>query len=104
MKYNFTINECELIFAGPNKGYTGNVNTYICNFTFSEPNKEWLWFCIFKQGESTYRQMIQNNACTIPCEVLKNKGMLYIGCYATDTDVKEYVILIFAAFIGLYVK
>lgn len=86
MKYNFTINECELIFAGPNKGYTGNVNTYICNFTFSEPNKEWLWFCIFKQGESTYRQMIQNNACTIPCEVLKNKGMLYIGCYATDTD------------------
>ena len=86
MKYNFTINESELIFAGPNKGYTGNVNTYICNFTFSEPNKEWLWFCIFKQGESTYRQMIQNNACTIPCEVLKNKGMLYIGCYATDTD------------------
>lgn len=86
MKYNFKIQNGRLISGGWPYGFTGNVNTYICHFDIECSIEGIMWFCIFKQGESVYRQLIENGSCIIPQEVLKNPEPLYIGCYGTNAD------------------
>ena len=83
---NFEIHNDRLKSVKYPKGVTGNVNTYICHFDIACDIPDLLWFCIFKQGETVYRQIIENDTCKIPQEVLVNTDPLYIGCYGTNAN------------------
>ena len=83
---NFEIHNDRLKSVKYPKGVTGNVNTYVCHFDIACDIPNLLWFCIFKQGETVYRQIIENNTCKIPQEVLVNTEPLYIGCYGTNAN------------------
>ncbi|MBO5059987.1 MAG: hypothetical protein J6C82_03645 [Clostridia bacterium] len=82
MEYKLIIKNDRLILTGRFDGYTGNVNTYSCYFNIDTDVDGLEWFCVFKQGESCYVQLINNNRCIIPYEVLSITEPLYVGCYA----------------------
>lgn len=86
MEFNFNIKNDRLTSCGHDFGFTGNVNTYFCRFEVECDIEGLIWFCVFKQGEKIYRQLIENGLCIIPQEVLKIQVPLYIGCYGTNAD------------------
>ena len=83
---NFEIHNDRLNSVKYPKGVTGNVNTYVCQFDIACDIPDLIWFCIFKQGGTVYRQLIENSSCLIPSEVLVSAEPLYIGCYGTNAD------------------
>lgn len=86
MVRNFEIHNDRLKSVKYPKGVTGNVNTYSCQFDIACDIPDLVWFCIFKQGDVVYRQIIENGTCIIPSEVLVNTEPLYIGCYGTNAE------------------
>lgn len=63
-----------------------------CEFEFAdEITDDYVKEAYFTYNGTTYKQIIQNNECKIPYEVLENKGMVEIGvvCYKLEND--EYV-------------
>lgn len=91
MEFNFTIKNDKLTSTAYPKGVTGNVNTYTCRFNIECDIAGLIWFCIFKQGDNVYNQIIEDNTCVMPYEVLTSAEPLYIGCYGTngDDDIKR---------------
>lgn len=86
MEFNFTIKNDELKSVAYPKGVTGNVNTYMCIFDIECTIEGLTWFCVFKQGSKIYNQLIEDNMCVMPYEVLTATEPLYIGCYGTNAD------------------
>lgn len=61
-----------------------NINT--CFFEFSEEYNGLSKKAVFTNGENTYSQIINNNECIIPYEVLENEGAIIIGVYGYETS------------------
>ncbi|MBR2248681.1 MAG: hypothetical protein IKE89_03445 [Bacilli bacterium] len=61
-----------------------NINT--CNFQFSEEYQGLSCVAVFTNGTDTYNQIITNNQCIIPSEVLQNEGTLMLGVYGYEAD------------------
>lgn len=80
MELNFKIQKDKLIAGSVLEGNSGSVNTYICNFEILD-NKDYMWLCVFKKGDTAYKQVIKQGKCVIPKEVLENQGDIQIGCY-----------------------
>ncbi len=80
MELNFKIQKDKLIAGSVLEGNSGNVNTYVCNFEILD-NKDYMWLCVFKKGDTAYKQVIKQGKCVIPKEVLENQGDIKIGCY-----------------------
>ncbi len=87
MEFNFKIREDRLLAGKALTGNSGNVNVYTCNFEIAE-NTNFTWLCVFKQGDRAYQQVIENGKCVIPKEVLESAGVIQIGCYGTDGDMR----------------
>ena len=85
MDFNFKIKGDRLIAGEILSGNSGNVNTYSCKFEMTG-NSDFVWICVFRVGEDAYQQVIENGACAIPYEVLKNAGDMEVGCYGTKGD------------------
>ena len=69
-----------------------NINT--CYFEFSEEYNGLSKKAVFTNGENTYSQIISNDECIIPYEVLENEGAIIIGVYgyeiSGETLIKRY--------------
>ena len=91
MEFNFTIKNDKLTSTAYPKGVTGNVNTYTCRVNIESDIAGIISFCIIKQGDNVYNQIIEDNTCVMPYEVLTSAEPLYIGCYGTngDDDIKR---------------
>lgn len=84
MDFNFIISGSRLIAEGAFEGFTGNVNTYFCNFDIRSEIENATWFCVFRQGDFYITQMLEDGRCIIPAEVLECDKPAYIGCFATS--------------------
>lgn len=87
MELNFKIQKDKLIAGSVLEGNSGSVNTYICNFEILD-NKDYMWLCVFKKGDTAYKQVIKQGKCVIPKEVLENQGDIKIGCYGVWDDAR----------------
>ena len=87
MELNFKIQNDSLIAGSILQGKSGNVGTYVCKFDILD-NKDFLWFGVFKKGDSAYQQVIEDGRCIVPKEVLENSGNVEIGCYGTNGDMR----------------
>ncbi len=85
MEFNFKIKNDKLFYANVLEGNSGNANTYICGFDFEE-SENFTWICVFKKEQDAYQQLIVDDKCIIPGEVLDAKGTFLIGCYGTSGD------------------
>lgn len=66
-----------------------------CEFEFSEEiTDDFVKEAYFTLNNETYKQIIENNECKIPYEVLKEKGQVEIGCVAflveNEQEIKRY--------------
>ena len=63
-----------------------------CEFEFAdEITDDYVKEAYFTYNGTTYKQIIQNNECKIPYEVLENKGVVEIGVVAYKLENDEYV-------------
>ena len=61
-----------------------NINT--CYFQFSEEYQGLSCVAVFTNGTDTYSQIITNNQCIIPSEVLQSEGTMMVGVYGYEVD------------------
>ena len=87
MELNFKIQKDRLIAGSVLSGNSGNMGTYLCNFEITD-NRDFLWLCVFKKGDTAYQQVIENDSCVIPKEVLEESGEVKIGCYGTKDGMR----------------
>lgn len=104
MELNFKIQNDRLIAGSVLEGNSGNMGTYICKFEIFEDTTH-MWVCVFKIGDTAYREVIKNKRCAIPQEVLEKSGNIQIGCYGTgDKDRLSTNWLTFSVKEGAYCK
>lgn len=65
--------------------YSGDVNYDTVTFTFSSDWNSYLKTAVFyrTKDEAYYQVLDRNNVCTIPKEVLKSKGTIFISVFGT---------------------
>lgn len=61
-----------------------NINT--CYFQFSEEYQGLSNVAVFTNGTDTYSQIISNNQCIIPSEVLQSEGTMMVGVYGYEVE------------------
>ena len=71
------------------------INITKCKFEFSEEiSNDYVKEAYFKYKNNTYKQIIVNNECDIPSEVLEEKGQIEIGVVAflveNEEEIKRY--------------
>ena len=62
--------------------YTGNVNTYECEFQFS---RSWDTFLARTVVFNDILVLLENNKCRIPAELLHNQGRIDVGVFGANT-------------------
>lgn len=63
--------------------YTGNINTYECEFEFS---RSWDDIPVKIAVFNSLLVVLENGKCTIPAELLRNQGRIDIGVFGTNGD------------------
>ena len=67
--------------------YTGNVNSYICEFELSCEWENMNVFAVFCVNETAYTAaLLKDRTCILPNEVLEEEGEFFVGLYATNGD------------------
>ena len=84
MIINFKVNGDTIKTSEKETFYTGNVNSYICEFEFSEDWDKMTAFCVMTNGKKCVTLYIAEKKCAIPAEILSGKGSVKLGLYATD--------------------
>ncbi len=84
MKIKVTKNEC--LLEEENIVNKGEYNVTEIEFEFSEEYNELVKKAIFATELGAYEKLINNNKCTIPEEVLRQKGYVVIGVYAYKVE------------------
>lgn len=74
----------ELNLVNPEVLKTGNVESYIVDLELDESYLGFTTTLIFKNGTKLYKKILaeEQTSCTIPHEVLEDRGDLYIGLFA----------------------
>lgn len=85
MKFRFNVDGDNLTLSKLKEyGYTGNVNSYICEFNLSEEWEKCYVFAVFSAGDLSFVQSVDlNKQCTIPAELLEESGNITVGLYGT---------------------
>ena len=69
------------------------INVTQCNFEFDESiTDDFVKEAYFTLGDKSYKKIIANNQCTIPYEVLEEKGQIEIGVVAYKVEDEETII------------
>ncbi len=84
MIINFNVNGDTIKTSEKETFYTGNVNSYICEFDFSEDWNNAAAFCVMTNGKKSAVLYIADSKCTVPSEILSGKGTVKLGLYGTD--------------------
>lgn len=61
----------------------GTVNEYTARFTFDEAWDGYQRTAVFSCGDISREQLLTDDACTVPWEVLVSNGYLRVGVYGT---------------------
>ena len=70
-----------------NKAYTGNVNSYICEFDLSEDWDGLSVFAVFSGGDDVYTVLLSEDMhCKIPAEMLSAVGTCSVGLFGTNAS------------------
>ena len=70
-----------------NKAYTGNVNSYICEFDLSEDWDGLSVFAVFSGGDDAYTVLLSEDMhCKIPVEMLSAVGTCAVGLFGTNAS------------------
>jgi hypothetical protein len=77
--HTITLNKTEIVNEGEY-----NINT--CEFELSEEYQGLSCVAVFTNGTDTYSQIISNNQCIIPSEVLQSEGTMMVGVYGYEVD------------------
>lgn len=64
----------------------GEVKVHYAEFTFDSSWDEYTKLAVFKRGVLTMEQMLTDNKCIIPWEVLQKRGTLMVGVYGTTAE------------------
>lgn len=67
------------------------INITECEFEFTEIPDNYVKEAYFTYNGTSYKVLIENNKCSIPYEVLENKGQVEIGVVAYLLENDEYV-------------
>ena len=86
MIINFKVNGDTIKTSEKETFYTGNVNSYICEFEFSEDWDKAAAFCVMTNGKKSAVLYIADSKCTVPSEILSGKGTVKLGLYGTDSN------------------
>ena len=86
MIYNFIVSNDKLSVQEQRNAISGNVNFYQCRFTFVDCIRDIKWYCVFKKNDNAYVVEIENDVCMIPENVLKDKGVVYVGVFGTSSE------------------
>ena len=65
---------------------TGNVNSYICDFSKNDDWEALQAFAVFGVEDRMYCAAISENRCYIPHEILENEGEILVGVYGTNAS------------------
>ena len=67
--------------------YTGNINSYVCEFELSSEWDDMNVFAVFCVNDTAYNvALLKDRSCVLPNEVLEEEGEFFIGLYATNGD------------------
>lgn len=68
------------------------INITECEFEFCEPiTEEYVKEAYFTTGNESYKQIIVNDKCSIPSEVIEKSGQVEIGVVAYLIEDEEYI-------------
>ena len=84
MIINFKVNGDTIKTSEKETFYTGNVNSYICEFEFSEDWDKAAAFCVMTNSKKSAVLYIADSKCAVPSEILSGKGTVKLGLYGTD--------------------
>lgn len=82
---------------------TGNINSLEVRFEYASGWDNLIKTAVFVNGDNSISILLNADTCTIPWEVLRSEGELYISLRGTDLSGK-YVICTENAFIGTVTK
>ena len=80
--HSITINKEEIVNSG-------EYNITKCEFEFSNEYEGLTKQAVFSTCDSTYKVPILNNECTIPGEVLTERGSVLLGVYGYESENDE---------------
>jgi len=86
MIYNFNVMGDKITLCDKSDGVSGNMNSYVCRFSF---DKAWLGltkFVVFTNGDITLTLMLSGNTCYIPDQMLVSPATICVGVYASSLD------------------
>ncbi len=91
MNYYFDVINDKIKGRSDLKLYTGNVRTYLFEFSFDEHWQELLKFVVFYKNSESYVIQVINNMVCVPYELLIKPGVCSFGVYGTngDDDIKR---------------
>ncbi len=91
MEFNITVNGDKIKIDKPVKvAHTGNVNTYRCNFAFSDEWSGLSSFLVSFIGGVYYTTPIVNNSCILPKEVCMRPGYAALGVFGTNGSETDF--------------
>ena len=73
-----------------NTAYTGNINTYGCEFEFTEEWNELSKFMAVMVKDKCYVLGITDNYCILPYEAVTESGTIQIGVYGTNGSEDDF--------------
>ena len=85
MEFNISVKGDKIKIEKPVKiAHTGNVNTYKCNFTFSDEWQGLTPFMVLFVGGMYFTTPIIDNSCMLPYEACIHSGYIALGVFGTN--------------------
>lgn len=90
MEFIFTVTGDRLRLKKGSVAISGNANTYVCNFEFSEDYLGLTKFAVFSSGEEFYTVEIKDCTCALPTEAISGEGIMQVGVFATNALAEDF--------------
>ncbi len=84
MIYSFDVSGDKIILKEASVGNTGNLNFYLCKFSFDDVWDNLKKFAVFTSGGKTYTLLLEDDSCYLPYELLENSGTVEVGIYGSS--------------------
>lgn len=103
MEFRFKASGDRLRISGRQSTASGNANSNVCTFEFSEDYEGLIPFAVFGANNEFYTVKINGKSCTVPSEATENTGIVRVGVFATNGDAEDFK-RIATNFVGLNVE
>lgn len=89
MIYSFDVNQDKIILKEASCANTGNLNHYLCRFSFDDTWADIKKFAVFTAGDKTYTLLLENDECYLPYELLENPCTISVGVYGSSLNAEN---------------